>query len=45
MIAEGIADPTLVVKRALQLASSGAMMLLTTEALVLSRKPKENFEP
>jgi len=45
MIEEGIVDPTIVVKRALQSASSGAMMLLTTDALVLHRKPKENFEP
>jgi len=45
MVEQGIADPTLVIKRALQLASSGAMMLLTTDALVLHRKPKENFEP
>jgi chaperonin GroEL len=45
MIEHGIADPTMVVKRALELASSGAMMLLTTDALVLHRKPKENFEP
>ncbi len=45
MIAEGIADPTLIAKRALEFASSGAMMLITTEALVLSRKPKENLEP
>ncbi|MHB1294922.1 MAG: chaperonin GroEL [Anaerolineae bacterium] len=45
MIKAGIADPTLVTKRALQLASSGAVMLLTTEALVLHRKPKEIFIP
>lgn len=45
MMEEGIVDPTSVVKRALELAASGAMMLLTTEALVLQRKPKESFEP
>jgi|YNPNPStandDraft_1061719.scaffolds.fasta_scaffold08050_2 chaperonin GroEL len=45
MIEEGIVDPTIVVKRALQSAVSGAVMLLTTDALVLHRKPKENFEP
>ena len=45
MMETGIVDPTMVVKRALQLASSGAGMLLTTEALVLHRKPKETFQP
>ena len=45
MIEAGIVDPTSVVKRALQQAVSGAMMLLTTDALVLHRKPQENFEP
>ena len=45
MIETGIVDPTMVVTRALQQAVSGAMMLLTTEALVLHRKPKESFEP
>jgi chaperonin GroEL len=45
MIEEGIVDPTIVVKRALQSAASGSVMLLTTDALVLHRKPKENFEP
>jgi chaperonin GroEL len=45
MAEAGIMDPTMVVKRALQTAASGAIMLLTTEALVLHRKPKENFEP
>lgn len=45
MIEAGIVDPTMVVKRALQMASSAAMMLLSTDALVLHRKPKENFEP
>jgi chaperonin GroEL len=45
MMEEGIVDPTIVVKRALQSASSGAAMLLTTDALILHRKPQENFEP
>jgi chaperonin GroEL (HSP60 family) len=34
-----------VVRRALQQAVSGAIMLLTTDALVLHRKPKEAYEP
>ncbi len=45
MVEEGIVDPTMVVKRALQQASSGAMMLLTTDALVLHRKPQEAYQP
>jgi chaperonin GroEL len=45
MFDEGIVDPTRVARRALQLAASGAMMLLTTDALVLHRKPQETFEP
>lgn len=45
MLEEGLMDPTMVVKRALELASSGAMMLLSTDALVLHRKPEETFEP
>ncbi|HHX45268.1 MAG TPA: chaperonin GroEL [Chloroflexi bacterium] len=45
MVEAGIVDPTRVVRRALQLAASGAMMLLTTDALVLHRKPQETFEP
>jgi chaperonin GroEL len=45
MIAEGIVDPTMVATRALQLAASGAVMLLTTDAIVLHRKPEENFQP
>ena len=45
MIEAGIVDPTMVAKRALQQAASGAMMLLSTDALVLSRKPKESIEP
>ncbi|MHB9033864.1 MAG: chaperonin GroEL [Anaerolineae bacterium] len=45
MTAAGIVDPTLVVKRALQLASSGAAMLLTTDTLILRRKPEESPNP
>jgi chaperonin GroEL len=45
MVEAGIVDPTSVARRALQQAVSGAMMLLTTDALVLHRKPQENFEP
>jgi len=45
MIEEGVADPTMIVKRALQQAVSGATMLLTTDALVLHRKPEETCEP
>jgi chaperonin GroEL len=45
MLQAGIADPAVVTKRALQQAVSGAIMLLTTDALVLHRKPKESFEP
>ncbi|MCD6520045.1 MAG: chaperonin GroEL, partial [Anaerolineae bacterium] len=41
----GIMDPTLVIRRALQQAVSGALMLLTTDALVLHRKPEESFQP
>lgn len=45
MLAQGIADPAIVVQRALEHGVSGAMMLLTTDALVIHRKPKENVEP
>jgi chaperonin GroEL len=45
MIQAGIADPAVVTRRALQHGVSGAMMLLTTDALVLHRKPKESMEP
>ena len=45
MIEQGIADPAMVTKRALQLASSGANMLLTTEALVIHKKPQESYTP
>ena len=45
MVEAGIVDPTMIAKRALQQAVSGAIMLLTTDALVLHRKPEESFEP
>ncbi len=45
MIANGIADAAVVAKRALQQGVSGAVMLLTTDALVLHRKPQESFTP
>jgi chaperonin GroEL len=45
MIEHGIGDPAMVVKRALQQATSGAIMLLTTDALVLHRKPQEAVWP
>jgi chaperonin GroEL len=45
MAAAGIVDPTLVATRALEQAISGAVMLLTTDALVLHRNPKESYEP
>ena len=45
MTTDGIVDPAMVIKRALQQAASGAMMLLSIDALVLHRKPQENFEP
>ncbi|MEN6480015.1 MAG: chaperonin GroEL [Anaerolineales bacterium] len=45
MIELGIADAAVVAKRALQQGVSGAVMLLTTDALVLHRKPQESFTP
>ena len=45
MIQMGIADAAVVAKRALQQGVSGAVMLLTTDALVLHRKPKESYTP
>jgi chaperonin GroEL len=45
MLSAGIVDPTLVVKHALELASSGATMLLTTDTLILRRKPEESPNP
>lgn len=45
MIEAGIADAAMVAKRALQQGVSGAVMLLTTDALVLHRKPQESFTP
>jgi len=45
MAARGILDPVMVAKHALRLGASGALMLMTTDALVLHRKPKEEHEP
>jgi chaperonin GroEL len=45
MIDEGIADSAYVSKTALERAASVAIMLLTTDALVLHRKPKESVQP
>ncbi len=45
MLEEGIVDPAIVARRALEHGVSGALMLLTTDALVIHRKPKENVEP
>jgi chaperonin GroEL len=45
MVEEGIVDPATVTRRALQQAVSGAVMLLTTDALVLHREPEESVEP
>ncbi|MGI6380321.1 MAG: chaperonin GroEL [Anaerolineae bacterium] len=45
MAERGVMDPAMVVKHALRLGASGALMLMTTDALVLHRKPKEDFKP
>ena len=45
MATAGIVDPTLVVKAALERAASGAAMLISAEALVLPREPKESYRP
>ena len=45
MAQAGIVDPTQVVKAALERAASGAAMLISSEALVLPRTPKENYIP
>ena len=45
MLESGIADPAIVARRALEHGVSGALMLLTTDALVIHRKPKESVEP
>lgn len=45
MVQAGIVDPTLVVKAALEQAASGAAMLISSEALVLPRTPKESYRP
>jgi chaperonin GroEL len=39
MLEAGIADPTLVVKKAVEIALSGAQMAMTTDTLVLHSKP------
>jgi chaperonin GroEL len=41
----GLFDPAGVLRIALETAVSGAMLALTTGAIVLHRKPKESFEP
>jgi chaperonin GroEL len=45
MIAEGIADSTFVAREALRRGVSAGIMLLTTDTLVLHRKPKESVRP
>ncbi|NLG28682.1 MAG: hypothetical protein GX557_12280 [Chloroflexi bacterium] len=45
MIDEGIADSAYVTRSALERAASAAVMLLTTDAIVLHRKPKECTQP
>ncbi|MGC9358941.1 MAG: chaperonin GroEL [Anaerolineae bacterium] len=45
MVGRGILDPAMVAKHALRLGASGALMLMTTDALVLHRKPKEEYKP
>lgn len=45
MLDAGIADPAIVARRALEHGVSGALMLLTTDALVIHRKPKESVDP
>ena len=45
MLDERIVDPTIVVKEALKRAVSGAMMLITSETLVLHRKPPQSANP
>lgn len=45
MAGRGILDPAMVAKHALRLGASGALMLMTTDALVLHRKPKEEYTP
>ena len=39
MLAGGVSDPTLVIKKAIEMAVSGATMMLTTDVLLLHRKP------
>jgi chaperonin GroEL len=39
MLVDGVADPTPVIKKAIEIAVSGAAMMLTTDVLILHRKP------
>lgn len=41
----GLLDPTRVLRMALETAASGAAMALSTDTLVLKRKPKVSYEP
>ncbi|MFC2025920.1 TCP-1/cpn60 chaperonin family protein [Chloroflexota bacterium] len=41
----GVLDSAKVLRVALETASSGAMMALSTDILVLKRRPEESFEP
>lgn len=41
----GLLDPAGVLRMALEIAASGAMLALTTGAIVLHRKPEESLEP
>jgi chaperonin GroEL len=41
----GVLDPTLVLVAALESAASGAMMALSTQSIVLKRKPRMSYEP
>lgn len=45
MVDEGIADSAYVTRNALQRAASAAIMVLTTDAIVLHRNPKESVHP
>jgi chaperonin GroEL len=41
----GVLDSTAVLRAALETAASGALMALSTDTLVLKRKPKVSYEP
>ncbi len=45
LLAEGIVDPARAARGALEHGASGAMLLLTTGALVIHRKPEGSVEP